>query len=208
MIWLGFLLVSLVVMLPVLAAQGRVALRGRREAALALYRAQLGEVAEEGARGAMGPAEAREARLEIERRLLATGEAAEQLPPAPRAWRSWRLAILLPLLPFLAFVLYLQNGAPLLPGAPLAPRIAAMEAKRQKDQAMLALLQAKIATLPPQSDEARQGYVLLGRLEADMGNAAAAASAWAKALAIRPDPQLDKLRQAAEAIAKQEGQAP
>jgi cytochrome c-type biogenesis protein CcmH len=208
MIWFGFVLLSLLVMVPVLAAQGRVALRGRREAALALYRGQLGEVAEEGSRGALGQTEAAEARLEIQRRLLATGEAPEVLPPQPRAWRSWRLAVLVPLLPFLALVLYLQNGAPLLPAAPLAPRLQAMAAKRQEDQAMLALLQQKIATLDPKSEEARQGYVLLGKLDADMGDASAAAQAWGLALAIRSDPQLEKLRAAAAAIAKQMAQTP
>ncbi|HTI03138.1 MAG TPA: c-type cytochrome biogenesis protein CcmI [Acidisoma sp.] len=208
MIWFGFVLLSLLVMVPVLAAQGRVALRGRREAALALYRGQLGEVAEEGSRGALGQTEAAEARLEIQRRLLATGETPEVLPPQPRAWRSWRLAVLVPLLPFLALVLYLQNGAPLLPAAPLAPRLQAMAAKRQEDQAMLALLQQKIATLDPKSEEARQGYVLLGKLDADMGDASAAAQAWGLALAIRSDPQLEKLRAAAAAIAKQMAQTP
>ncbi|GAB0118295.1 c-type cytochrome biogenesis protein CcmI [Acidisoma sp. 7E03] len=203
MIWLGFVLLSLLVMLPVLVAQRQVALRGRREAALALYRAQLGEVAEEGARGALGAAEAREARLEIERRLLAADAAAEALPPAPRPWRSWRLALMVPLLPFLALILYLQNGAPLLPAAPLAPRLQAMVQQRQEDEAMLALLRDKIARLDPTSEGARQGYVLLGRLDADMGDAAGAAEAWRRALAIRFDPQLAKLQQAAAAIAQQ-----
>lgn len=201
MIWLGFILISLVIMLPVLVAQGHVVLRGRREAALALYRAQLGEVAEEGARGALGVAEAREARVEIERRLLAAGEAPETLPTAPRPWRSWRLAVLIPLLPFLAMILYLQNGTPLLPAAPLAPRLQAMAQKRQQDQAMLTLLREKIASLDPRSEEARRGYVLLGRLDADMGDAAGAADAWGHALAIRPDPNLAKMQRAAAAIA-------
>lgn len=208
MIWLGFILLSCVVMLPVLLAQRHVVLQGRREAALALYRAQLGEVAEEGARGGLGPREAREAQLEIERRLLAVGETPEALPPPPRAWRSWRLAVLLPLLPFLALILYLQNGAPLLPAAPLAPRLQAMVEKRQEDQAMLALLRDKIASLDPRSETAREGYVLLGRLDADMGDAAGAADAWSHALAIRADPQLEKLRDAAAAIAHPAAQAP
>lgn len=208
MIWLAFVLLSLLVMLPVIAAQGRVVLRGRREAALALYRGQLGEVSEENLRGALGEAEAAEARLEIQRRLLAAGEMPEVMPLQPRTWRSWRLALLVPVLPFLALVLYLQNGAPLLPAAPLAPRLQAMAAQRQEDQAMLALLQQKIATLDPTSEEARQGYVLLGKLEADMGDAAGAADAWGRALAIRSDPDLEALRAAAQAAANQAGGTP
>lgn len=203
MIWLVFVLLSLFIMLPVIAAQGRVVLRGRREAALALYRGQLGEISEDRARGALGPAEAEEARLEIQRRLLAAGETPEAMPLPPRVRRSWRLAVLVPLLPFLAAILYLQNGAPLLPGAALAPRLQAMAEQRGEDQAMLVLLEQKIATLDPKSDEARRGYVLLGKLEADMGDAVAATAAWGRALAIRSDPELEKLRAAAAALAKQ-----
>ena len=73
---------------------------------------------------------------------------------------------------------------------------------------MLALLQQKIATLAPTSEEARQGYVLLGKLDADLGDAAGAADAWGRALAIRSDPQLEMLRAAAAAIAKQAAGTP
>jgi cytochrome c-type biogenesis protein CcmH len=66
---------------------------------------------------------------------------------------------------------------------------------------MLALLQAKIATLDPHGSQARQGYVLLGNLEASMDNPAAASAAWAKALAIKPDPHLAALKAQADAAA-------
>jgi cytochrome c-type biogenesis protein CcmH len=210
MIWLGCILVSLLVMLPVIACQGQVVLRGRREAAVGLYRRQLQELEEEAARGRIPLREAAEARLEIERRLLGAAERemapeAEIARPADRS-RSWRIALLVPVLPFAAFILYLQGGSPMLPAAPLAPRLAALAAKRAEDATLLNLLRAKIATLPPKSEDARRGYVLLGKLEADMGDAAAAASAWGQALAIRPDPALSRMRAAAEAIARQEAQ--
>ncbi|GAB0115096.1 c-type cytochrome biogenesis protein CcmI [Acidisoma sp. C75] len=212
MIWLGFILLSLVIMLPVLAAQGRVSLRGRREAALALYRRQLQELGEEAARGRIPPREAAEARLEIERRLLAAGEGDGQGPVAaaasPPRWHSWRLTLLVPLLPFAALVLYLQGGAPMLPAAPLAPRLAALAAKRTEDETLLRLLRARIAELDPKSEAARQGYVLLGKLQADMGDAAGAAAAWGQALAIRADPGLAHMQAAAAAIARKEAQNP
>lgn len=202
MIWLGFALLSLIVLSPLIWAQRGLAFRSRRQAALAFYRAQLDEVAEEGKRGRLGARELGEARLEIERRLLAAGSLAEDQAASPYRF-SWRIAALVVVLPVLALVLYLPQGQPLLPAAPLAPRVAAAAARLQQDQSMLAMLRAKIATLPPRSDQARQGYILLGKLDADLGDAAGAAAAWSQALAIRYDPQLAKLRDMAVAVSKQ-----
>ncbi|HEX3982614.1 MAG TPA: c-type cytochrome biogenesis protein CcmI [Acidisoma sp.] len=201
MIWFAFAVLSLALLSPIVWAQRGKAFRSRRQAALAFYRAQLGEVAEEGSRGRLGGREQAEARLEIERRLLAAGSLAEDRVSA-RTGFSWRLTALIAVLPILAFIFYLPQGEPLLPAAPLAPRIAAAEARLQQDQAMLALLQSKIATLDPHSEEARHGYILLGKLDADLGDAAGAAAAWSKALAIRFDPKLAQLAAMAEAVAK------
>jgi cytochrome c-type biogenesis protein CcmH len=88
-----------------------------------------------------------------------------------------------------------------MPAAPLAPRVAAAQEQMQEDQAMLVMLQAKIATLDPHSSQARQGFVLLGNLEASMDDPAAASAAWAKALAIKSDPQLVALKAQADAAA-------
>jgi cytochrome c-type biogenesis protein CcmH len=200
MIWAGFILLSLVVMTPFAAAQTHIRLRGRRDATLALYRAQLVELEQEGARGRIGPAEQAQAQLEIERRLLATGAAEEEAPPKPGPI-GWMLPALVVVLPLAGLALYLPGATPTLPAAPLAPRIAAAEAQMREDEAMLALLRAKVSTLDPRSGQARQGYVLMGNLEADMGDPAAASAAWGKALAIRPDPQLAALKAEADAAA-------
>lgn len=207
MIWLGFILLSLIVMTPFLLAQTGIRLRGRRDAAVALYRAQLAELAQEGERGRIGPAEQAQARLEIERRLLSMAAAPEDALATPGRL-GWGLPAMIVLLPVAALVLYLPGGSPLLPAAPLAPRIAAAQEQRRQDQAMLAMLQAKIATLDQHSEQARQGYVLLGNLRAEMGDAAGAASAWGKALAIRPDPKLAALQAEAEAVAKTSSPTP
>jgi cytochrome c-type biogenesis protein CcmH len=200
MIWIGFIVLSLIVMTPFVVAQTRIQLRGRREAALTLYRAQLVELDYEGERGRIGPVEQAQARLEIERRLLSMASAAEEA--LPRTGRiGWLLPALIVLLPLAGLALYLPGATPTMPAAPLAPRIAAAQEQMQEDQAMLALLQAKIATLDPHSAEARQGYVMLGNLEAAMDDPAAAATAWAKALAIRSDPQLAALKAQADAAA-------
>jgi cytochrome c-type biogenesis protein CcmH len=201
MIWFGFIVLSLIVMMPFMLAQTRIRLRGRRDTALTLYRAQLVELEHEGERGRIGPVEQAHARLEIERRLLSMASAPEDAVPKPGRL-GWALPALIVLLPLAALALYLPGATPTLPAAPLAPRLAAAQEEFRQDQAMLALLQAKIATLDPHGEQARQGYVLLGNLEAGMGNAAGAAAAWGKALAIRPDPKLAALKAEADAAAK------
>ncbi|MCB8879101.1 c-type cytochrome biogenesis protein CcmI [Acidisoma cellulosilytica] len=206
MIWLGFAILSLIILSPVIWAQRGTVMLGRRESALALYRAQLKDVAEDGARGRFQPREQAEAKLEIERRLLAAGGLAEETITG-RSGFSCRLAMLVLVIPILALALYLPQGAPLLPAAPLAPRIQAAQAQMMQDRAMLGMLQAKIATLDPKSDQARQGFVLLGNLEANLGDASAAADAWGRALAIRYDAKLAKLQAMAEAVAKQSTQS-
>ena len=200
MIWIGFILLSLFVMTPFVVAQTRIRLRGRREAALGLYRAQLVELDDEGKRGRIGPVEQAQARLEIERRLLAMASAVEEALPRPGRI-GWILPALIVLLPLAGLALYLPGATPTMPAAPLAPRVAAAQEQMQEDQAMLAMLQAKIATLDPHSAQARQGFVLLGNLEASMNDPAAASAAWAKALAIRSDPQLAALKAQADAAA-------
>lgn len=206
MIWLGFALLSLVVLTPVILTQWSPAFRGRRQAAVDFHRAQLSEVAEERRLGRLGEREHAEAQLEIERRLLAASTLADDTP-APAHRFSLRLAGLALVLPVAALALYLPAGNPLLPAAPLAPRIAAAEARLRQDQAMLTLLQAKIATLDPASEEAREGYVLLGKLRADLGDAAGAAEAWNRALAIRFDQKLAGLRDMAVALARKQAAA-
>ncbi|MCB8873912.1 c-type cytochrome biogenesis protein CcmI [Acidisoma silvae] len=206
MIWLSFAILSLVILSPVIWAQRGGIMRGRRESALALYRAQLRDVAEDAARGRFQPREEAEAKLEIERRLLAAGSLAEETVTG-RTGFSCRLALLVLVIPVLALALYLPQGAPLLPAAPLAPRIQAAQAQMMQDRAMLAMLQTKIATLDPKSDQARQGYILLGNLEANLGDAMAAADAWGRALAIRYDPKLAKMEAMAKAVVQKSAQA-
>jgi cytochrome c-type biogenesis protein CcmH len=201
MIWIGFIVLSLIVMTPFVVAQTRIRLRGRRDAAMTLYRAQLVELENEGERGRIGPAEQAQARLEIERRVLTMASAVEEALPRPGRI-GWLLPALIVLLPLGGLALYLPGATPNMPAAPLAPRVAAAQEQMQEDQAMLSMLQAKIATLDPHGAQARQGYVLLGNLEANMDDPAAASAAWAKALAIRSDPQLAALKAQADAAAK------
>ena len=116
-------LVLALVLSPLLRRPGAVA--ARREHDLSVYRAQLGELERDQERGLLGPEEARAARLEVERRMLAAdaGERAERLPPPALARRHWGMALVLLLaLPALSAVLYDRLGRPELPALPFAQR--------------------------------------------------------------------------------------
>jgi hypothetical protein len=55
---------------------------------------------------------------------------------------------------------------------------------------LLAVLRERLARMDPASEQAREGYLLLGNVEARRRDWAAAADAWSHALAARFDPTL------------------
>jgi cytochrome c-type biogenesis protein CcmH len=157
------------------------AARGRGEADLALYRAQLAELERERAAGRLDEAGHAAAVLEVQRRLLAAPDSATGAEAgAGTAGRAPLFAALVAV-PLLAVGLYLANGSPGLPSAPFAERrdVAAQE------EELLALLRGRLAASDPTSETTRQGWVLLGNAERGRGRAEAAAEAYARALAIR-----------------------
>ncbi|MBV9734461.1 MAG: c-type cytochrome biogenesis protein CcmI [Acidisphaera sp.] len=163
------------------------ATRGRREAALALHRAQLTEIERDRLEGRLSAEDYGSAKLEIQRRLLAAADQTEE--SAAGGGRAMILATVV-LVPLVAGALYLINGHPELPAAPLAGRLAEAD-RAERDQAQLiAELRRRIAQLDQRSDQARQGYVLLGNVEAERGNLEAAVLAWRTALGIRFDASL------------------
>lgn len=201
MIWLAVLLLTAAALAPVaLVLRGRVAQRDRRASALDLHRAQLAELDRDLAEGRIGAAEHATAVLEVQRRLLATGDAAETAPE--RASRAPILAALA-LVPLAAVGLYLLGGSPGMPSVPVSERRAVAEQRAAEAEALAARLRQGLAQLDPRSEQARQGYLLLGGLEQARGNDAAAAAAWRTALAARFDPTL--AAQAAEATTRAEG---
>lgn len=192
---------ALIALAPLLLSLRRAAPpRGRRDAALALHRAQLVELDRELAAGRLGATEHASATLEVQRRLLAIAATEDAAPH--RASRVPLLATLV-VVPGAALLMYLYTGHPNMPAAPLAPRIAAAEARANQDDALIAKLRAGLAKLDPQSDSARKGYVLLGTAEVARGQYAAAAAAWKIALAQRWEPQL--AAEAAEAQTRADG---
>lgn len=202
MIWLAILLLAAVALAPLawVLVRGRTVRRSRREAALALHRAQLTELDRDLAEGQIGPAEHTTAVLEVQRRLLA---AAERSDTAPTSAARGPIVIALALVPAFAFVLYLLGGSPGLPSEPLAARIAHAKTEMKQEDKLLADLRAHLAAMDPHSEQTRRGYVLLGNAEASRRNFAAAAAAWNKALAARFDPTL--AAEAAEAATEADG---
>lgn len=192
---------ALVVLAPLaLVLGGHLHTRSRRDSALAIHRAQLGELDRDLAEGRIAPAEHANAVLEVQRRLLAAAATPDAVPLAASRAPLWATLIGVPVL---AVGLYLLDGHPFLPAAPLAARLATADRNRQDAATLIAMLRERLATLDPNSEVARQGYVLLGNAEDGEGHLPQAAEAWRQALRIRFDPGLAALT--AEAQTRLEG---
>ncbi|WP_114376953.1 c-type cytochrome biogenesis protein CcmI [Elioraea thermophila] len=196
MIWVWIVL-GVATLLAVLAVLWP-AIRGvrppapRAEHDAALYRAQLAELERDRAEGRLSEAEYRDAVLEVQRRLLAAVPSAPTSAPAPATpgYARWLLAGSALALPAAALALYLPRGTPGMPAFPFAEVQAVRQAERAEADRLLGQVLARIAELPPQSEEARRGWVLVAQVERRRGNYAAAAEAARRALAIRFDPVL------------------
>jgi cytochrome c-type biogenesis protein CcmH len=201
MIWLAIAALAAIALSPLAVSLRRDAVaRGRQEAAIALHRAQLFELDRDLADGRIAAAEHANAVLEVQRRLLAEAASAE-----PRAQVSLRSPVLIAMLlvPLGAFALYVVDGHPGLPAMPLADRIAAAQQRAGEEDALIGKLRQHLAELDPHSDKAREGYMLLGKVEASRGRLSEAADAWRTALAVRFDPAVAVV--AAETISEVQG---
>lgn len=201
MIWLAILALAVIAMAPLAFGLRRtITARGRREAALALHRGQLVELDRDLAEGRIAAPEHATGVLEVQRRILAVAEDREA-PTAPAA--RGPLVVALVMVPVVAFALYIVGGVPWLPSVGDDPRIAAMREQARQEAALIPILRQKLATLDQHSEQARQGYVLLGGAEARRRDMGAAAEAWRTALGIRFDPTLAV--ETAEAITESQG---
>lgn len=188
MIWLAIVLLAAVALAPLGFNLRRASTaRGRREAAIALHRAQLVELDRDLADGRIAEAEHTTAKLEVQRRLLAAADAAD--PPVALSSRGPVLTAML-MVPVAAFALYIVGGSPGMPAAPLAERIAEQQQRTRQEDALIGELRTRLVQLSPQSPQYRQGYVLLGNAEASRGHLAEAARAWGTALNAGFDPTL------------------
>lgn len=179
-------LLAFVVLLPILAPL----LRGSRPAAdrssfdQAVYRDQLQELDRDFARGLITAAEAETARLEIQRRLLATGK----MPAAPpRLTRSPVLAtVVFAIIAAGSVSSYLWLGAPGLPDSPYSARQAVTASQNPLEKATEALA----ATLKQNPSDAA-GWLLYGRNLAMLSQWDQAEDAYRHAIALgQTDPDI------------------
>jgi cytochrome c-type biogenesis protein CcmH len=138
-----------------------------READIAVYRDQLGEIERDRARGIIGVPEAEAARIEISRRLIAAGDRAA-FATAPGATRRRRLTAIVALagVPLIAFGFYGAVGSPGLPDAPLQARLA----KPPEQQDLPILVQRIESHLAANPKDAR-GWELLAPVYLRLGRA-------------------------------------
>ncbi len=188
---LALLLLAAAALAPLgFAFRRSAAIRGRRETALAVHRAQLAELDRDLGEGRIAGEEHAQAVLEVQRRLLAAADAPDDVADEKQPGRRGVLLVALAAVPLAAFGLYMLDGHPELPAAPLAARLAQSDRDRTEASALVATLRQRLTQLDPHSDLARQGYLLLGNAEDSLGHLPEAASAWRTALEIRFDPAL------------------
>jgi cytochrome c-type biogenesis protein CcmH len=180
--------VAIALALAVAAALGAPLLRApragaaRRDYDLAVYREQLRELDRDVASGVIPATEAKAARAEIARRMLAADAAREgdAAPPGMLAGVALSAALVAPLA---ALALYAALGRPAMPARPYAeraPERAAQQADAKQMDEMVAGLRAKLAQAP--DDDA--GWALLARSLGVMERWNEALEAWRKALAL------------------------
>lgn len=152
---------------------------------LNVYRDQLAEIERDRERGLIGAGEAKAARLEIERRILRAAAAAPAETEPDGAGRRGHVLAAALLMPVLALGLYAALGSPGLPDQPLAARQDRSPADpRMPDLAeAVARLEARLAAEPGDAE----GWRMLGRSRAALGENQAAIEAYRRAQALAPD---------------------
>ncbi len=196
-----FLVLVLLTLAPLLwVLRGPPVLRGRRGPALALHRAQLTELDQELAQGRITSAEHGAAKLEVQRRLLASADLVD-VEPSPRG-RALLLAMIITI-PLAAETLYLIGGRPDLPDATAQMRRDMAAQKDAEDEGLITKLRQTLMLMPRGDKQAQEGWVLLGNIEAGRGRLAEAAKAWMVALDLGFN--ADLAAQTAEAQYQSEG---
>jgi len=195
MIWAFILLLACAALAPLaLVLRRQTEAKGGRDPAIALHRDQLAELDRDLAEGRILPAEHATARLEVQRPLLHIAGTTED---AARPGSRTPVFAVLALVPVLALGLYVIGGSP---GVPTAT---STEGRAVEEDMLVGQLRERLAAMDPHSDQARQGYMLLGNVEESRGNYAAAAAAWRTALQVRFDAAL--AARTAEAATRAEG---
>lgn len=148
---------------------------------LAVYRDQLAELERDVARGLIGAEEAAAARREIERRLLRAAAASGPALSSTSTGKALLAAGVL-LVPAIAALTYARLGSPNLPDQPVAARD--RPAPEGPDiRAMVARLEQRLEADPTSLD----GWLLLARSKAALGDPLGGIAAARRALALAPE---------------------
>jgi cytochrome c-type biogenesis protein CcmH len=150
---------------------------------LPVYRDQLAEVERDVARGLLSAEEARAARLEIERRLLAAADEGDEMAKndaTTARMPRWLPVTIAAVLPLAALAIYLVVGHPDLPSRPLAEGnvVPPPSQEHAELEQLVTELSARMAADP--SDP--KGWLLLGRSYSSLGRFKESADAFAQAI--------------------------
>jgi cytochrome c-type biogenesis protein CcmH len=153
----------------------------------AVYRDQLKEIEREVRRGVVAESEAASARLELQRRLLATERSQAE---ATQGGSKPLLAIGIGAITIIiAAAIYLQLGSPGMPDDPYAAREAERQqlAQRQAQMTQIRGMVQKLADEMKANPDNLDGWMRLGRSYAVLGESDKAADAFAQAERLKPD---------------------
>lgn len=184
MLWLVFALLCLAViaLLIVPILRGGSEARRRVDYDIVVYRSQLAEIDSEVEEGLLTPDQAKGARAEVHRRMLAAEDAEMQRPlgllkSGTRTSRIIAAAALAILVPAGALGMYVKLGAPNLPGKPYLWRV-----HNDPEFATAATAEQLIAQL--QANPTAGGFVQLGRMLFQARQYESAAAAYRKAFEL------------------------
>tara|TARA_R110002096_G_scaffold144944_2_gene302302 strand:- start:828 stop:1973 length:1146 start_codon:yes stop_codon:yes gene_type:complete len=174
----------------------------REQSTLSMLHDQLSELDRELARGVIGKDEARAARLEIQRRIIAVGTSDGAAAIEGKGGRT-ALVISALLVPVAGVALYFNLGSPMIPSLPYADRAEEVASKQEIDT-LTAQLRAKL--LEDENGGPADGWILLGETFMRMERFADAAEAFGQ-LTQRPDATSGTFSRYAEALVMDEGGA-
>lgn len=180
MLWLIFALLTATAVISVLWPLAKTP-HGveRRKAGVVLYKAQIAEIERDEAQGLIATEDARIAKAEAARRLLAA-ESPFEHAQALSSWKIWLVstAVLIGV-PALSLSLYTKIGRPDLPDVPLAARLETSPARMD-----LAAAIAKVENHLAQHPDDGRGYEVLAPVYLRMGRGGEAAHAAHEALRL------------------------
>jgi len=191
MIWLFLALITVAVigalLLPLFRQGKRRESRHRRE--IAIYSDQLAELQREAGAGLISTEAAAAARVEIERRILASSESQDgggaAAGPVAATSRMATVVLVASLAPLAAFAIYLATGAPNEPSYPYSVEVD--DSTDAVTTAEMTVLVEKLAAHLQQSPSNVEGWKLLARSYGALERPADAAAAYGRAFDLAPE---------------------